>query len=643
MYVVKRSIHNPILVPDKDHYWEGSACFNLSPIKEGHIYHGIYRAISEKDPLRVPEQTSIIGQGRGTDGIHFDDRTQFITPEAVWEKFGCEDPRVTKFEGRYYIFYTALSGYPFNADNIKTAVAVSNDLAKIEERHLVTPFNAKAATLFPERIGGKATLILSVHTDLPPARIAIAQADEVSDFWKPSFWASWYTTLDTHVIEARRGQYDHVEIGASPIKTKFGWLLIYSHIENYFPNPENLSHIFGIEALLLDLNDPQKIIGRTTGPILVPSEAYELSGHVNNVVFPSGAMLEDDTLTIYYGAADTTVCTAHVSLKDLVYTMLPETAPHYQCARAKENPIISPIPEHAWEAKATFNPAAIRIGDTTHILYRAFSNDNTSSIGYATTKDGVTISQRLPEPIYVPKEDFERKKINGANSGCEDPRMTKIDKDIFMCYTAYDSVSPPRVAITSIILKNFIARNWKWEKQILITPSGFDDKDTCIFPKKTKNGYMILHRLGNQICADYVRTLDFKKETVKKCIRLLGPRINSWDSSKVGIAAPPIETKFGWLLIYHGVSKENGTYRIGAVLLNKKDPAIVLSRTTDPIFEPRETYEKVGIVNNVVFPCGMVIQDKMLYLYYGAADTVTGVATIELQLLLDVLLRGMKH
>ena len=643
MYVVKRSIHNPILVPDKDHYWEGSACFNLSPIKDGRAYYGIYRAVSEKDPLRTPEQTSVIGIGRGSDGTHFDDRTQFIVPEAIWEKFGCEDPRVTKFEGKYYTFYTALSGYPFNADNIKAAVAVSNDLSKVDERHLVTPFNAKAATLFPERIGGKATLILSVHTDTPPAQIAIAQADDVSDFWKPSFWTNWYTTLATHVIDPRRNQYDHVEIGAAPIKTKFGWLLIYSHIQNYFPNPQNLGHVFGIEALLLDLNDPQKIIGRTAGPILVPGEAYELSGHVSNIVFPSGALVENDILTIYYGAADTTVCTAHVNLTDLISTMRPETAPHYQCARAKENPVISPIGTHAWEAKATFNPGAIQIGNTTHILYRALSNDNTSSVGYANTKDGVTVAERLADPIYVPREDFERKKINGANSGCEDPRVTQIGKDIYMCYTAYDSVSPPRVAITCISEKNFLARNWKWEKPLLITPSGFDDKDTCIFPKKTKNGYMILHRVGNQVCADYVRTLDFTKESVKKCIRLFGPRINSWDSSKVGIAAPPIETKYGWLLIYHGVSKDHGTYRVGAVLLDKKDPAIVLSRTTDPIFEPQEPYEKVGIVNNVVFPCGITVRNKLLYLYYGGGDTVTGVATIDLQLLLDVLMRGMKH
>jgi len=593
--------------------------------------------------MRTPEQISIIGISHSRDSIHFDfeDHEQFIVPEEAWEKFGCEDPRVTKFEGRYYIFYTALSGYPFSAQNIKVAAAISDDLKKIDEKHLVTTFNAKAAALFPERINGKATLILTANTDAPPAQIAIAQADNIEDFWKPEFWEKWHANIDEHVINPRRTKYDHVEVGAPPIKTPYGWLLLYSYIQNYFPHPEHLDRIFGIEAVLLDLENPQKIVGRTRGPILVPTEAYELSGHVDDVIFPSGALLLDDILNIYYGATDTTVCIAHVNLIDLISTMRPETAPRWQCKRFPQNPIIAPMPEHPWEAKATFNPAAIQIGQTTHILYRALSSDNTSSIGYANTKDGVTVIERLSEPVYSPREDFEIKKISGANSGCEDPRITKIGKDIFMCYTAYDSVGPPRVAITSISEKNFVDHIWKWEKPIIITPAGFDDKDTCLLSEKVENGYLIFHRVGEQVCGDYLHSLDFKKDAVKKCIRILGPRTNAWDGLKVGIAAPPIKTKHGWVLIYHGVSKSHGTYRIGAALLDKKDPTIVLSRTTDPIFEPEEPYEKVGIVNNVVFPCGMTKRDELLYLYYGGGDRVVGVATIELDLLVETLLHGI--
>jgi len=77
-------------------------------------------------------------------------------------------------------------------------------------------------------------------------------------------------------------------------------------------------------------------------------------------------------------------------------------------------------------------------------------------------------------------------------------------------------------------------------------------------------------------------------------------------------------------------------------LLDLKDPTLVLSRTTDPIFEPEEFYEKNGIVNGVVFPCGMVVKDGLLYIYYGGADTVVGVATMELDIILKALTRDLK-
>ena len=305
-------------------------------------------------------------------------------------------------------------------------------------------------------------------------------------------------------------------------------------------------------------------------------------------------------------------------------------------------PVLEPRKNIFWESKAVFNPAALRIKNTTHILYRSLSEDNTSYIGYASTRDGIHIYDRLTEPVYVPREDFEMKKISGANSGCEDPRLTKIGTTIYMCYTAFDGIGPPRVAITSISEKKFLTHNWRWEKPIIITPAGLDDKDTCIFPEKTSNGYFFMHRIGENICGDYLKSLDFNTETMRKCIHVLGPRLNSWDNCKVGITAPPIKTKYGWLLFYHGVSKNHTTYRVGAVLLSLKDPAIVLSRTTDPIFEPVEPYEKNGIVNDVVFPCGITEDHGILYFYYGGADTVVGVATIEIDLVLKALRHGIE-
>ena len=650
MYVVKRSHHNPILLPDKDHYWEAFATFNMSVVKAERMFYGVYRAISAIDRLRTSQQLSIIGIGKSKDGIHFEDRAPFITPLEEWEKYGCEDPRITYFEGQYYIFYTALSKYPFEANGIKVALAISKDLKKIRERHLITPFNAKAMTLFGERVNGKITVILSVNTDMPPAKIAIAQFDKIEELWDSNFWEKWYKDVDKHTIDLKKSPYDHIEVGAPPIKTKTGYLLVYSHIQNYFPSPLNLDRIFGIEAVILDLNNPLKVLGRTRGPLLAPREAYELLGYVPNVIFPTGAIIKKtagqlaggDKLFIYYGAADMTGCVASVNLNDLIGTMLKKENSWWCFKRSYKNPIITPNKKHFWESKATFNPAAIRIRNTTHILYRAFSDDNISCIGYASTKDGINIDERLPEPIYFPREDFESKKITGGNSGCEDPRLTKIGKNIYMCYTAFDGIGPPRVAITSIKEGDFLKKKWKWTKPILITPAGLDDKDTCIFPEKIKGQYFFLHRVGNEICGDYLKSLNFEVNTLKRCIRIIGPRINSWDSLKVGISAPPLKTKNGWLLLYHGVSKSHNTYRIGAVLLDLNDPAIVLSRTTDHIFEPEEPYEKAGIVNNVVFPCGMILQDGLLYIYYGGADTVIGVATIKLDVVLKALTRNIK-
>lgn len=644
MFVVKRSKHNPILEPDRDHYWEAFATFNLSPIKHGRTYYGLYRAMSAVDKLASPNQMSIIGLAKSQDGAHFEaaERKQFIVPEEMWEKYGCEDPRATFFEGKYYIFYTALALYPFQPDGIRVAVAISDDLNKVTERHLVTPFNAKAMTLFPERINGKVTVIFTAHTDSPPSHIAIAQADNIEDFWSPEFWDKWHAEIGSHILDPRRSDSDHCEVGAVPIKTEAGWLFIYSHIQNYFPSAENFERVFGIEALLLDLNDPTKIVGRTRGPLLTPEESYERHGYVGNIVFPSGAYVEKDTLFIYYGAADTTACRAKVNLTDLLNSIDPAFSERWHFKRYAGNPILSPDPRHPWEAKGAFNPAALDLGGKVHLLYRALSNDNTSTIGYAASDDALTISERGLEPIYVPREDFEMKKIADGNSGCEDPRLTKIGKQIYMCYTAYDSIGPPRVAITDISEKDFLAQNWKWSKPILITPKDVDDKDTCLFPTKIGGKYFLFHRMGTDICGDDLSSLNFEKEKVNKCIMVFGPKPGSWDSGKVGISAPPIKTKKGWILLYHASSHNHHVYRVGAVLLDLKDPTIVLARSTDSIFEPVEQYEKEGIVPNVVFPCGLTVREGLIYIYYGGADKVVGVATMELDVLIEALDHGSK-
>lgn len=632
--IIQRSKYNPILKPNKDQSWEALAVFNGCSVIRGDKIYLVYRAMSLPHYHTLGQakmSVSDIGIAESRDGIHFENRTRLIVPEESWERFSCEDPRVTKFNNRYYIFYTALSHYPFRAEGVKVGLAISKDLKKIDEKHFITPFNAKGMALFPERINGKIWAVLTANTDLPPAKIALASFDQEEEIWSENFWQKWYQKLDKHTLALAREPSDQVEVGAPPLKTKNGWLLVYSRIRNYnSPNP-----FFSAEAVLLDLKDPTKIIARTEHPILTPEEYYEKIGLVPNVVFPSGALIKKNELYLYYGAADTTCALVQIEMSSLTSQMLEKEKRTIKLTRSEENPIIVPS-EKTWESKAVFNPAALSLQGKTHILYRAMSEDNTSVIGYATSPDGIHIDYRSLEPIYTPRESFEQKLQPGGNSGCEDPRLTKIGDKIYMCYTASDGKNPPRVALTWIKAEDFLARRWQWAKPVLISPPGMDDKNTFIFPEKIKGKYMIVHRSGYDIDIAPTPTLDFKENQWLEEYRWIAPRKWWWDSKKVGAAAPPVKTKAGWVMLYHGVS-ENGIYRVGAVLLDLKNPAKIIGRTDDPIFEPETLYEKEGQIPNVVFPCGNVLSGKKLFVYYGGADRVVGVATIEINSLLRIL------
>ncbi len=630
MFVVERSSHNPLISPITDHPWESFASFNWCPIQDQDKIHCVYRAMSDKSFLSKNElNVSSIGYADSKDGIHFKNRRQLIAPEENWERFGCEDPRVTKIDGKYYIFYTALSTYPFSAEGIRIAVAVTKDFKKIEEKHLVTPFNAKAMVLFPEKIDGKYFALLTAHTDSPPVKICWAKFDRLEQIWSKEYWDKWHADIDAHRLVVKRKDSDQVEIGSVPIKTAYGWLVLYSHIQNYYSQ----NKIFGVEALLFDITDPTKIIARTDSPILVPEETYEMFGQVPNVVFPSGSFISSQKLHIYYGATDTTCCRADVRLSDL----LDSIAKKHVVLRSEDNPILTPNDMNIWEDKAVFNPAAIDLDGKIRLVYRAMGDSNVSVMGYAETEDGLQITDRAAQPIYVPRESFEKPSRSGVSgSGCEDPRITRMGDTLYMFYTAYDGTNPPTIATTRIKVQDFAAKKWNWTKPAVISPFGIDNKDSCLFPEKVNSHYLVFHRAHNHICLDPVKSLNFEVDKIESFTPIIGPRPGMWDGVKVGTSAPPIKTGKGWLLFYHGLSNE-GIYRVGAVLLGLDDPSIVLSRTTGYIFSPDMPYERIGQVSNVVFPCGLVERSGTLFIYYGAADKVVGVAKTDLGRLLNIL------
>ncbi len=615
--IVERDEHNPIMSPQTEHEWEGAGAFNwtpLSPIGDKILTKVLYRAQSIShlaDGIR--RSISTIGLAESTDGRHFNKHSQLITPEYDWERYGCEDPRVTTIDGVHYVFYTALSTYPFSAEGIHIGMAKYNSDMQLIDKHLITPFNAKAMALFPEKINGKFAALLTINTDIPPtpAEICYVEFPQESDMWSPKFWNEWYIHHLDHALPLRRNNNEQVELGSAPILTDEGWLVIYSHIENY--GQEHTT--FGIEAFLLDKNNPQTIIAKTKGALMVPEAYYEKVGQVGHILFPSGARIIGDVVEIFYSGTDTWSCIARITTKKLLDSMLGKTV---LLTRSSNNPIISPRPDKAYETLGTINPAAVDIDGVVRILYRAADKDNISVLGYATSTDGIHIDTRLADPAYVPRTDFER-------HGCEDPRTTVIGDRVYMLYTAYDGTTP-RVAMTSISVADLVAEQWSWGEPKIITLPSIANKDGCILSRQIKGEYMIIHRMDDMICADFIDSLDVENEPVRSCIPILEPRPGMWDSVRVGLACPPIETDKGWLMFYHGISK-NSHYRVGVALLDKTDPTIVLARSVPPIFEPETEYEWKGLVPGVVFPCGAVLRGDTVFLYYGAADSVIGVAT----------------
>ncbi len=629
---IRRYSRNPILEPSGEN-WEVQGVFNPTIIKEGNNYHLLYRALSAPQLIKNKQvPLSVIGQTKSSDGINFGQRKIFLAPQESWEEFGCEDPRVTKLEDEYFIFYTALSDFPPKAENIKLAVALSPDLEKVTERHLVTPFNAKAMALFPQKIKDQYVAILTVNTDLPPSLIAIAYFKEKQEIWSPQYWHHWYQNLSHHLLAVSRLNSDQVEVGPPPLKTQAGWLLIYSHIQRY-RSPDY--RLFGVEALLLDLNNPQKIIARTTKPFLIPEEWYELKGLVPRVTFPSGLLQKNEELWLYYGAADTRCCLAFFSLNDLFQDPNFKKKPVPKLQKYKNNPILEPIADHPWEAKAVFNPAAVWEEDKFYLIYRALSMDNTSVLGCALSEDGFTIKRRLPQPIYEPRQEWEKKKKPMANSGCEDPRLTKLGDRYYLCYTAFTGANNPRLALSSISIKDFINQNWQWSEPILLSSPEIDDKNGCLLPEKINNQYVIFHRPGGKdIYVDFLDSLNLPPNQYLANRHKLGFSHQEWCELKTGIVAPPLKTNKGWLALFHGVSAFDNEYRVGYMLLSLTDPTKVTFVSEFPLLEATHDYERHGLVDNVVFPCGVVLIKEKVFVYYGGADRVVCVASIDLKQLL---------
>ncbi|MCP4709588.1 MAG: glycosidase [Planctomycetes bacterium] len=330
--------------------------------------------------------------------------------------------------------------------------------------------------------------------------------------------------------------------------------------------------------------------------------------------------------------------------------------------RYSGNPILSPNPENEWESLVTTNPASWydRQAKEVKLLYRAAGADSEHKIylGLAASKDGYHFERLSDKPVFGPTND-------GFDAGCvEDPRVVKIGDFYYMTYAcrpfppgqywlSVDGVlntpfdCPPefplnlrenRTSTGLAITKDFKS----FIRAGRLTDPIVDDRDVILFPEKVNRKYIMIHRPMNWVGQEYGTDhpamwismgddlLNFKNSRI-----LIKARYN-WEK-KIGGNTPPIKTDYGWLTIYHAVGDDN-YYRLGALLLDLENPAKVLHRTPDWLIQPEECYELEGYYNGVIFPCGKVVLDETLFVYYGAADKYVGLATCALPELLDHLL-----
>ena len=326
--------------------------------------------------------------------------------------------------------------------------------------------------------------------------------------------------------------------------------------------------------------------------------------------------------------------------------------PHTTLKKYIKNPIISPVQHKAWESRATFNPSAIYGGGKVHLIYRAIGDRDVSNFGYAMSCDGLSINKRSHSPAYVQKMSLDRKDImfstyssgGGTQGGSEDPRLTQIEDRVYMTYTSFDGWSAIRIALTSISLEDFINERWNWKEPVFISPPGEIHKNWVIFPKKINGKYAILTGISPKIMIKYVKDLnefDGRKFIESNVPNGKGYDNKAWDNCLRGVGPSPLYTKEGWLVLYHAMdTKDPNRYKLGAMLLDLKDPTKITARSKTSILEPDECYENEGHKNGVVYSCGAVIIKDWLFVYYGGADTVTCVAAAELKPFIEELLNN---
>jgi hypothetical protein len=328
-----------------------------------------------------------------------------------------------------------------------------------------------------------------------------------------------------------------------------------------------------------------------------------------------------------------------------------------------------------FENEGVLNPAVQQEGDSIHLFYRAVSKGNYSSIGYSKLKGPLAVEERFDVPVLFPQVEYE-------SHGVEDPRITKIEDEYYMSYTAFDGVNAmgtlalskdlvhfekygiivPQVTYDEFKhLVGFVADiNVKYERfnnrnNLLTIPDKkilVWDKNLIFFPRRIRGHLFFLHRIKPDIQIVGVKALEeLTKDFWDQYLIHIRENIvisSKYDheASYVGGGCPPIETEAGWLIIYHGVydTPKGFVYNACAALLDLDNPQTELSRLPYALFSPEYQWELNGEVNNVCFPTGTALFEDTLYIYYGAADERIACASLSLSALTAELVKNIqKH
>ncbi len=279
---------------------------------------------------------------------------------------------------------------------------------------------------------------------------------------------------------------------------------------------------------------------------------------------------------------------------------------------------------------AVFNPGATLVDGQTLLLLRVEHRTGLSSLCTAISADGLSgwdiDCHRGLEPVPGFEEHW----------GIEDPRITQVDDKYLVVYVGYSTAGP-------LVCLAETADFWSWQRRGVLQPP--EDKDAALFPVRFGGRWALVHRpapamagLGAHIWISFSPDLRHWGDSQ---VLLPARRGGWWDANKVGLGPPPLLTRDGWLICYHGVrtTASGSLYRLGLALLDRDDPTVVLARGNEWVFGPQEPYERHGDVDGVVFPCGWVLRDDgdTLHLYYGGADSVVCVAEASLSSLLQYL------